>query len=91
MTSNMDSPDLESRIKARRAALIEKLGGLRGDVRPQAVESRINFKARLTDLAHILKWGVADDWQNVTAPVANKLEEWLAESAQQLVARTELS
>ena len=90
MTSNTDDLDLESRIKARRAVLLEKLGGLRGDVRPQAIESRSNFKARLTDLAHILEWGV-DDWQHVKAPVANKLEQWLADSAHQLVVTNEFS
>jgi hypothetical protein len=90
MTSNMSKElDLESRIKDQRAALIEKIGGLRGDVRPEALESRSNLKARLSDLAHILKWGVADDWRSVSAPVMNKLEQWLAESARQLVARTE--
>jgi hypothetical protein len=81
--------DLESRIKDQRAVLFERIGGLRGDLRPHATESRSNLKARLTELAHILEGGVADDWQSVAAPVANELERWLAESARQLVARNE--
>ena len=90
VSSNTDKTvDLESRIKDQRAALIEKVGQLRGDVRPQATESRRNLKTRLIELEHILKWGVADGWQSVTPPVANKLEQWLTESARQLVVRNE--
>ena len=88
-TATDKKPDLESRIKDQRAALIEKIGRLRGDLRPQATESRRNLKTRLTELAHLLDWGVAGDWQNVSALVANKLEQWLAESARQLVVRYE--
>ena len=90
MTSDTTNElDLESRIKHQRAALIEKLNGLKTDVRREAIESRSNLKARLSELTHLLKWGVADDWQSVSAPVTNKLEQWLAESGRQLVARYE--
>jgi len=82
-------PDLESRIKERRAELIDKLGGLRGDVRPGASESRDKLKAKLSDLAHIVRWGVVDGWATLSAPLTNKLEEWLAESARQLVNKNE--
>ncbi|HEU4726654.1 MAG TPA: hypothetical protein VFT22_02160, partial [Kofleriaceae bacterium] len=58
-------PDLESRIKEKRAALISKLGDLRGDVRPEASESRDKLKAKLSDLTHILKWGVVDGWASL--------------------------
>lgn len=82
-------PGLESRIQARRAELIEKLGGLRGDVRPEATESRGKLKAKLSELAHIVKYGVVDGWASLDGPLANKLEQWLAESARQLAARNE--
>lgn len=82
-------PDLESRIRVRRAELIDKLGGLRGDVRPEAIEFRSKLKARLSDLAHIVKWGVVDGWASIGAPVTNKLEQWLAESARQLITKNE--
>ncbi|HEY6177916.1 MAG TPA: hypothetical protein VIX73_25855 [Kofleriaceae bacterium] len=76
--------DLESRIRERRAALIDKLGALRGDVRAESVESRDQLKAKLSELAHIVKWGVVGGWANLGAPLTNKLEQWLAESARQL-------
>jgi hypothetical protein len=82
-------PDLESRIKERRAALIARLGGLRGDVRPEAIESRGKLKAKLSDLAHLVKWGVVDGWASLSAPITNTLEQWLAETAHELVTRNE--
>src|ERR1051325_11460920 len=82
--------DLESRIQERRAALIDKLGALRGDVRAESVESRDQLKARPPELAHIVKWGVVGGWANLGAPWTNKLEQWLAESARQLNTKYEL-
>jgi hypothetical protein len=82
-------PDLESRLRQRRAALIDKLGTLRGDVRPDSVESRDKLKAKLSELAHIVKWGVVGDYAGLAAPLTNKLEEWLTESAHQLQPRTD--
>src|ERR1041384_4340209 len=81
--------DLESRIKERRAELIDKLGGLRGDRRREAAESRDKLKAKLSELAHIIKWGVADGWASLGAPLTNKLEQWLVDSARQLIAKNE--
>jgi len=82
-------PDLESRLRQRRAALIDKLGALRGDVRPESVESRQKLKAKLSELAHIVKWGVVGGYASLAAPLTNKLEEWLTESARHLQPRTE--
>lgn len=82
-------PDLESRLRQRRAALIDKLGTLRGDVRPESVEKRAKLKAKLSELAHIVKWGVVGDYASLAAPMTNKLEEWLTESARQLPPTTE--
>jgi hypothetical protein len=82
-------PDLESRLRHRRAALIDQLGALRGDVRPESVESRLKLKAKLSELAHIVKWGVVGSYASLAAPLTNKLEEWLTESAGQLRPRPE--
>jgi hypothetical protein len=84
-----DEADLESRIKARRAELIDKIGGLRGDRRREATESRDKLKAKLSELTHMLKWGVVDGWASLGTPLTSKLEEWLAEAASQLIAKTE--
>jgi len=83
--------DLESRIKERHAELIGKIGGLRRDMRPEASESRDKLKARLFELAHIIKWGVVDGWATLGAPLTNRLEQWLAESAHQLITKNEQS
>jgi hypothetical protein len=82
-------PDLESRIKEQRAELIDKVGALRGDRRPEAIESRHNLKVKLNELAHIVNWGVVDGWANLGAPLTTKLEQWLAESKRQLAAKHE--
>ena len=81
--------DLQSRINERREALIDKIAGLRGDKRPEATESRDKLKAKLSELAHMIKWGVADGWASLGAPLTNKLEQWLAEAARQLIAKSE--
>jgi hypothetical protein len=85
----VSEPDLESRIKARRAQLLGKLGELQVDKRREAPESRDRLKARLSELSHILRWGVVDGWASVGDPVAHKLEQWLADSAGQLAAKQE--
>ena len=77
-------PNLESRIKERRTKMIEKIDGLRGDRRPEAVESRDRLKAKLSELAHLIRWGVVDDWASVSVPLVNRMEQWLAEAARQM-------
>ena len=72
--------DLESRIKQRRAELIATLGELRADPRLATTETRDRMKARLSELAHIIKVGVVDGWTNLGDTVKYKLEHWLAES-----------
>jgi hypothetical protein len=86
MTTSTTS-DLESRIKQRRAELIGKLDGLKTDVRVEAAETRDRLKAKLSEVAHILKWGVVDGWASAGAAVTHKLEEWLVDSATQLAAK----
>lgn len=80
--------DLKSRIKDQRAELIHKLGELNGDMRPEAAESRHRLKAKLSELAHIINWGVVDGWANLGSPLTDKLEQWLAEATRHLATTT---
>lgn len=72
--------DLESRIQQRRGELIATLGLLRADPRLVTTEARDSLKARLSELAHIIRGGVVDGWTNLGDTVKHKLEHWLAES-----------
>jgi hypothetical protein len=72
--------DLESRIKVRRAELIGKLGELRAEASLELVQAGDKLKARLSELAHIIKEGVVDGWANLGDTVKHKLEHWLSES-----------
>lgn len=76
-------PDLESLIKARRAELAAQLRELRTDRRIEASEAGDKLKARLSELSHILKWGVVDGWASLGDKVKDRLEHWLAESKRQ--------
>jgi hypothetical protein len=76
-------PDLESRIKLRRTELIAQLRELRTDRRVEARDAGEKLRARLSDLAHVLKWGVVNDWTSVGYKVKHRLEQWLAESTGQ--------
>jgi hypothetical protein len=49
--------DLESRINVRRAELTVKLGELEAVIHLVATEARDKLKARLSDLARLLRWG----------------------------------
>jgi C4-dicarboxylate-specific signal transduction histidine kinase len=80
-------PDLESRIKERRAELIRKLGELRVDMRFEAAEAREKLRSLLSELAHIIKFGVVDGWASIGGPVTHKLEQWLAGAARHLAAK----
>jgi hypothetical protein len=82
-------PDLESRIKQRRAELVASFRELKVDRRLGASESRDKLKATISELAHIVKWGVVDGWASIGEPVTHKLEQWLATSARQLAAKNE--
>jgi hypothetical protein len=72
--------DLESRIKVRRAELVAQLRELRADRRLEASEAGDKLKARLSELSHLLKWGVVDGWASIGDKVKHRLEDWLAES-----------
>ena len=76
-------PDLESRIKMRRTELVAQLRELRTDRRLEAGEVGDKLKAKLSELSHLLKWGVVDDWASLGDKVKDRLEHWLAESKRQ--------
>jgi hypothetical protein len=80
-------PDLESRIKARRAELVAQLRSLRADRRLEAGEAGDKLKARLSELTHILKWGIVDGWASLGDVLKHRLEHWLAESRGHLPTR----
>lgn len=72
--------EFESRIELRRAELIARLGEIRSDTRPAADQARDRMKAKLSELAHIIKTGVSESWANLSETVRHDLEHWLAES-----------
>jgi hypothetical protein len=81
--------DLESRISLRRAELISKLRELKTDTRVGVAEVRDKLKATLSELAHVVKWGVVDGWANVSGPVTHKLEQWLTGSSRETATKSE--
>ena len=80
-------PDLEARIKVHRVELVALLRELKADRRPGAAEAGDKLKASLSELSHLLKWGVVDGWASLGDKVTQRLETWLSESRRQLAAR----
>ena len=80
-------PDLESRVRVRRVELVARLRELRADKRLGATEASDKLKAKLSELSHILKWGVVDGWASLGDSMKHRLEHWLAESKPQLPTR----
>ena len=77
-------PDLESRIRLRRAELFVRLRELRADRRLGVAEARDKLAAKLSELTHLLKWGISDGWESLGDNVKRRLEHWLRESRHQL-------
>ena len=77
---------LEQRISARRAELIAKLIDHRGSVHLDEAEAGDKVKAKLSELAHIMRENVVDGWSELGDGVKLKLEGWLAESTHLLMA-----
>lgn len=73
-------PDLESRIRRRRAELIGRLRELRADTRLEVVQAGDKLKARLSEVGHIIKEGVGDGWTSLGDAVKHELERWLSDS-----------
>ena len=80
----LSEPDLESRVRLRRAELFVRLRELRTDRRFEAAEARDKLKAKLSELTHLLKWGIGDGWGSLGDSVKRRLEHWLRESRHQL-------
>jgi hypothetical protein len=80
-------PDLESRVRLRRAELFVRLRELRTDRRLEAAEIRDKLKAKLSELTHLLRWGISDGWSSLGDSVKRRLEHWLRESGHQLPAQ----
>lgn len=77
-------PDLESRIRWRRAELIGKLRELRVEAH-LAAEAGDKLKAKLSEVGHILTNDAVDGWDSLGETVKSKLERWLAETEHALV------
>ena len=73
--------DLEARVESRKRELIaEIIEHKKNSSRQGAAEAVDRIKARLSELAHLVKEGVADGWANVNPRAALKLDEWIARS-----------
>ena len=71
--------DLEARVETRKRELISEIvEHKKNSLRPGAAEAIDRAKARLSELAHIVKEGVVDGWANVGPAAKLKLDEWMA-------------
>jgi len=71
-------PDLETRVANRKRDLIAEIVELKQNPsRAGAAEQIDRIKARLSELAHIVKEGVVDGWANVGPSTTLKLDEWI--------------
>jgi len=71
--------DLETRVANRKQELIAEIVEHKmNSSRVGAAEAVENIKARLSELAYIVKEGVVDGWANVTPGAKLKLDEWMA-------------
>jgi len=72
-------PDLEIRVESRKRDLISEIvEHKKNSSRAAAAEGIERLKARLSDLAHIVREGVVDGWANVAPSTRHKLEEWMS-------------
>jgi hypothetical protein len=76
--------ELESRVMARRAQLIGRLGELRAEAGLEVVEASDRLKAKLSELAHIIAESVVDGWANLGDNAKHRLERWISESERAL-------
>lgn len=78
-TAATPATDLETRVEDRKRELIAEIVEHKKNIsRPHAAEAIDKAKARLSQLAHIVKQGVVDGWANVGPATRLKLDEWLA-------------
>jgi prephenate dehydrogenase len=77
--SSASPPDLETRVARRKQELISEIvEHKKNSSRTGAAEAIDKLKARLSELANIVKEGVVDGWANVGSSAKTKLDEWIA-------------
>ena len=76
--SRSSEDDLETRVANRKRELITEIIELKKSSRVDAAESIERLKARLSDLAYLMKEGVLDGWANVAERSRVKLDAWIA-------------
>ena len=78
-SSPTSTSDLETRVETRKRALFaEIIEYKQSSSRASSIEAIERAKARLSELAHIVKEGVVDGWANVGPKATTRLNEWLA-------------
>ena len=71
--------ELETRVENRKRELIaEIVEHKKNSSRSGAADAIDKCKARLSELAHIVKEGVVDGWGNVGPRARLKLDEWMS-------------
>jgi hypothetical protein len=71
--------DLEIRVAKRKQELISEIvEHKKNSSRAGSAEAIDQIKARLSELAHIVKEGVVDGWANVGPSATLKLDAWIA-------------
>jgi hypothetical protein len=79
--SNPSTPvfDLQTRVENRRRDLISEIvEHKKNSCRSGAADAIDRGRARLLELAHIVKEGVVDGWANVAPGAKLRLDEWLS-------------
>jgi hypothetical protein len=72
-------PHLEARVTARKTELIAEIVEHKlNSSRAGAAEAVDTLKARLAELAHIVKEDVVDGWANVGPAARTRLDQWMA-------------
>jgi hypothetical protein len=70
-------PGLESRVTVRKRELIAELIEFKKRTGPSAVESVSRLRGRLSELDHLVKWGVPDGFDKVSDAVRARLDLWV--------------
>jgi prephenate dehydrogenase len=76
--SRANVEDLEIRVANRKQELITEIIEFKKSSRIDAAEAIERLKARLTELARLMKEGVVDGWANVGERSRTKLDAWIA-------------
>lgn len=70
--------DVEARVAHRKRQLIDELIEHKKSSRVGASYAIGQLKARLSDLAHIVKHDVVDGWTHMSPGAKRKVDEWIA-------------